>query len=111
VAPATASDESPQILGDKPRTSARAGVSALAHRLLPTSACRAEHDPSPAVVKNGRPFLYDGKLSSGHGDLACASYHAGGNLDNIAWDLGDPNGALQPPPPNQVDYLAGNVER
>ena len=63
------------------------------------------YDPSPAVVKNGRPFLYDGKLSSGHGDLACASCHAGGNLDNIAWDLGDPNGALQPPPPNQVDPL------
>ncbi len=63
------------------------------------------YDPSPLTVKNGRRFLYDGQLSSGHGDLACASCHAGGNLDAIAWDLGDPNGAFQPAPPNQLDPL------
>jgi cytochrome c peroxidase len=45
-------------------------------------------DPSPDVIRNGRRFLYDARLSSGHGDLACASCHAGGgNFDNIAWDL------------------------
>ncbi len=65
-------------------------------------------DPSPAVIRNGRKFLYDGRLSSGHGDLACASCHAGGNLDNIAWDLGDPNGTPQPPPPGQLDPLLTN---
>src|SRR5262249_52515327 len=63
------------------------------------------YDPSPAVIKTGRHFLYDAKISSGHGDLACASCHAGGNFDNIAWDLGDPNGTVQPPPPNQLDPL------
>jgi YVTN family beta-propeller protein len=63
------------------------------------------YDPSPPAIRNGRRFLYDGRLSSGHGDLACASCHAGGNMDNIAWDLGDPNGQFQPPPPGQVDPL------
>jgi YVTN family beta-propeller protein len=65
----------------------------------------AGYDPSPAVIRNGRKFLYDGRLSSGHGDLACASCHAGGHRDGLAWDLGDPNGTFQPPPPGQVDPL------
>jgi YVTN family beta-propeller protein len=62
-------------------------------------------DPSPSAIRNGRRYLYDGRISSGHGDLACASCHAGGNFDGIAWDLGDPNGAQQPPPPGQQDPL------
>ncbi|HEX5044876.1 MAG TPA: hypothetical protein VFV75_18405 [Candidatus Polarisedimenticolaceae bacterium] len=52
------------------------------------------HDPSPAVVKSGRRFLYDGILSSGHGDASCASCHISGDKDGIAWDLGDPGGSL-----------------
>ena len=54
------------------------------------------HDPSPAVVKQGRRFLYDGILSSGHGDAACSSCHISGDKDAIAWDLGDPTGSLAP---------------
>jgi YVTN family beta-propeller protein len=50
----------------------------------------AKFDPSPDVIKNGRKFLYDGQLTSGHGDTACATCHVFGNLDNIAWELGDP---------------------
>jgi YVTN family beta-propeller protein len=67
------------------------------------------YDPSPSVVTDGRRFLYDARRSSGHGDQACASCHAGGgNLDAIAWDLGDPNGQSQPPPPGQIDpFLSG----
>ncbi len=65
-------------------------------------------DPSPSVIKNGRRFLYDGRLSSGHGDLACASCHAGSDMDHLAWDLGDPNGSSQPPPQNQLDPLLTN---
>ena len=65
-------------------------------------------DPSPVVIKTGRKFLYDGRISSGHGDLACASCHAGSNMDGIAWDLGDPNGAFQDPPDGQLDpFLTG----
>jgi YVTN family beta-propeller protein len=52
----------------------------------------ARFDPSPDVIKAGRKFLYDGALTSGHGDVACATCHVFGDLDGIAWDLGDPQG-------------------
>ena len=52
----------------------------------------SQFDPSPDVIKNGRKFLYDAQLTSGHGDIACATCHISGNFDNIAWDLGDPQG-------------------
>ena len=52
-------------------------------------------DPSPPEVRGGRRFLYDGNISA-HGDLACASCHVGGNFDNIAWDLGNPQGRMDP---------------
>jgi YVTN family beta-propeller protein len=48
------------------------------------------HDPTPAVVKQGRPFLYDAALTSRHGDLSCAICHVFGDLDGLAWDLGNP---------------------
>ncbi len=54
-------------------------------------------DPTPLPVKNGRRFLYDGEISSAHGDLACASCHVFGAMDNIAWDLGNPLGEFIPP--------------
>ncbi|MEP7028941.1 MAG: FlgD immunoglobulin-like domain containing protein, partial [Candidatus Eisenbacteria bacterium] len=59
-------------------------------------------DPTPASIRNGRPFLYDAAATSGHGDASCASCHAFANFDNLAWDLGDPQGNYQDPPPNQV---------
>ena len=49
-------------------------------------------DPSPDVIKAGRKFLYDAQLTSGHGDVACATSLTFGNLDGIAWDLGEPQG-------------------
>ncbi len=55
--------------------------------------------PEGPEILQGRRFLYDGSLSA-HGDLSCASCHLGGDLDNIAWDLGDPTGTLQPVPPS-----------
>jgi YVTN family beta-propeller protein len=51
-------------------------------------------DPSPDVIKIGRKFLYDGQLTSGHGDTACATCHLFANFDNLAWELGDPQGAF-----------------
>ncbi len=53
-------------------------------------------DPEPSVVTAGRRFLYDARISSEHGDLACASCHAFANFDNIAWDLGNPQGQMEP---------------
>ncbi len=50
-------------------------------------------DPTPAEIKDGRPFLYNGNISA-HGDLACASCHISGDFDNIAWDLGNPVGQM-----------------
>jgi len=50
------------------------------------------HDPTPAVVKQGRPFLYDATLTSRDGDLSCATCHVFGDVDGLAWDLGDPAG-------------------
>jgi YVTN family beta-propeller protein len=59
-------------------------------------------DPTPSAIVQGRPFLYDAALTSGHGDASCASCHAFSNNDAIAWDLGNPQGNYQNPPPNQI---------
>jgi YVTN family beta-propeller protein len=56
----------------------------------------SKFDPSPDVIKAGRKFLYDAQLTSGHGDIACATCHLFGNFDNLAWDLGDPEGTFLP---------------
>src|SRR5262249_32455252 len=56
----------------------------------------AAFDPSPDVIKIGRKFLYEAPITSGHGDIACATCHVFGNFDNIAWDLGDPTGDFLP---------------
>jgi DNA-binding beta-propeller fold protein YncE len=55
-------------------------------------------DPSPAAVRSGRQFLYDARATSGHGDAACATCHLFGDIDKLAWDLGDPFGAVTPDP-------------
>ncbi len=54
------------------------------------------HDPSDLATREGRRFLYDGIDSSAHGDAACASCHISGDLDGLAWDLGDPSGSMTP---------------
>jgi YVTN family beta-propeller protein len=58
------------------------------------------YDPTPDVIRNGRGFLYDAKLS-GNGTMACAACHIDAEMDLIAWDLGDPNGKMQT---NHVDF-------
>jgi YVTN family beta-propeller protein len=52
------------------------------------------HNPTPAVVQQGRPFFYDAALTSRHGDLSCATCHVFGDLDGLAWDLGNPAGRM-----------------
>jgi len=52
------------------------------------------YDPSPPAARAGRRFLYDARTTSAHGDSACASCHVFGDLDGLAWDLGDPFGAV-----------------
>ena len=54
------------------------------------------HDPMPPALAAGRRFLYDAVGGSGHGDAACSSCHLSGDRDDLAWDLGDPEGDLAP---------------
>jgi YVTN family beta-propeller protein len=50
-------------------------------------------DPVPAVVRSGRGFLFDAKLS-GNGSASCAACHIDGWTDLIDWDLGNPGGTM-----------------
>jgi sugar lactone lactonase YvrE len=52
---------------------------------------QALHNPEPASVVEGRPFLYDASHTSARGDQACASCHIFGDFDSLAWDLGNPD--------------------
>jgi YVTN family beta-propeller protein len=61
-------------------------------------------DPTPQVIRDGRGFLYDAKLS-GNGTMACAACHIDAEMDLIAWDLGDPTGQLQT---NSTSFLGTN---
>ena len=58
----------------------------------------AMYNPEPPSVVAGRPFLYDTSFSSSHGDSSCASCHVSGDFDSLAWDLGNPDGVVQPIP-------------
>lgn len=63
-------------------------------------------DPEPSTVSEGRQFLYDAQLSSATGTTSCGGCHIYGNLDALAWDLGNPDGDLQEKPINIVSASA-----
>lgn len=48
-------------------------------------------NPEPQSIIDGRPFLYDAKLTGSNGEASCASCHVFGDMDDLAWDLGDPD--------------------
>jgi YVTN family beta-propeller protein len=52
-------------------------------------------DPTPQVIKLGRPHLYNTRDSSGLGQAACGSCHVDARFDRLAWDLGDQTGAMK----------------
>jgi MYXO-CTERM domain-containing protein len=56
----------------------------------------AMHTPEPAEVYWGRPIFYDARASSSTGEASCASCHVFGDFDGLAWDLGNPDGAVVP---------------
>jgi DNA-binding beta-propeller fold protein YncE len=60
------------------------------------------YNPEPHSTVEGRPFLYDAVLTSSNGEASCASCHVFGDLDSLAWDLGDPLD-LVIPNPNPAD--------
>jgi DNA-binding beta-propeller fold protein YncE len=69
------------------------------------------HNPEPAAIVEGRPFLYDATLTSSNGEASCASCHVFGNLDDLAWDLGNPDDVvLNNPIPFKIPPVFGVFE-
>jgi DNA-binding beta-propeller fold protein YncE len=64
----------------------------LANNTVTSEIRTGTFDPTPAVIRAGRGFLYDHKLS-GNGTGACASCHVDGDMDFLAWNLGNPDGS------------------
>lgn len=52
------------------------------------------HNPEPPSVIAGRQFLYDATQTSSNGEASCASCHVEGDKDELAWDLGNPDGSV-----------------
>jgi len=55
-------------------------------------------NPEPPSVINGRAMLYEATRFSGNGEAACASCHIFGDMDDLAWDLGNPDAAITTSP-------------
>jgi mono/diheme cytochrome c family protein len=69
-------------------------------------------DPEPAAVSDGRPFLYDAKLTGSNGEASCSSCHIFGDMDDLSWDLGNPDNvpvANPNPKPLQDPTNAPNI--
>ncbi len=49
------------------------------------------HNPEPVNIVEGRPVLYDAFNTSSNGEASCASCHVFGDVDSLAWDLGNPD--------------------
>lgn len=65
------------------------------------------HNPEPPSIIAGRQFLYDAQQTSSNGEASCASCHIEGDKDELAWDLGDPDGAIVSN--NNLVIFGGNV--
>lgn len=68
-------------------------------------------NPEPSSVTEGRDFLYDTQLTSSNGEASCSSCHVFGDMDDLSWDLGDPDGTAfanpnPTPPTNEFPLLA-----
>ncbi len=55
-------------------------------------------NPEPQSVVEGRPMLYDATRFSGNGEASCASCHIFGDMDDLAWDLGNPDAPVTKSP-------------
>lgn len=70
------------------------GISVVNTTQLTEAAHIRMFNPEPAVVTTGRPFLYDANATSSRGDSSCAGCHIFGDMDQLAWDLGNPDDVL-----------------
>jgi DNA-binding beta-propeller fold protein YncE len=107
------------VVLDEPRSRAYVltrfdnGISVVNTQQLTESAHVRMFNPEPAVVTNGRKFLYDAALTSSRGDSSCAGCHTFGDMDHLAWDLGNPDEVLvqNPTPYNTNIPLIGRNRR
>ncbi|MCW7539355.1 hypothetical protein OOT46_16035 [Aquabacterium sp. A7-Y] len=67
------------------------GVSVVDTNALRETAHVRMFNPEPHDVVTGRRFLYDAALTSSRGDSSCAGCHVFGDMDHLAWDLGNPD--------------------
>ncbi|MEC8523871.1 MAG: beta-propeller fold lactonase family protein [Pseudomonadota bacterium] len=65
----------------------------------------AMYNPEPEYITEGRPFLYDARFSSGRGDSSCGSCHLFGDMDGLAWELGNPDGVTTENPRGYVNFF------
>jgi YVTN family beta-propeller protein len=74
---------------------------------------RSMFNPEPTAVTNGRDFLYSALVTSSNGEASCSSCHLFGDMDDLAWDLGDPDGSpvanTNPVPPAVVGTGVDNL--
>jgi hypothetical protein len=65
-----------------------------------------------SAITTGRKLLYSATLTSSNGEASCSSCHIFGDMDDLAWDLGDPDAPFNPnpnPSPPAVDFSPINV--
>jgi YVTN family beta-propeller protein len=70
-------------------------------------AAAALPNPEPAHIVEGRPFLYDAQRSSANGEASCSSCHMFGDMDDLAWDLGNPDDVITKSPLTR--FLGSNL--
>ncbi|MEM7282443.1 MAG: hypothetical protein AAF438_12535, partial [Pseudomonadota bacterium] len=61
-------------------------------------------NPEPLQVVQGRPFLYDADFTSSNGEASCAVCHVFADMDQLAWDLGDPDATVINNPTNDIKF-------
>lgn len=69
-------------------------VSAIDLKTQTVIATRNMHSPESVEIRRGRRVLYDAELTSSNGTASCGSCHIFGDVDSLAWDLGNPDGVM-----------------
>jgi len=65
-------------------------------------------NPEPTSVTQGRFMLYDAVATSSNGEASCSSCHIFGDMDDLAWDLGNPDDSqASNPMPIRLSFGAG----
>lgn len=106
-------DEARGLLWVSSRRTSNIYSVSLSTKVVKTAASR--FNPEPVEIKEGRKFLYDTQLTSSNGEASCSSCHVFGDMDDLSWDLGDPDGSPfanpNPTPPTDefpfIGFLPG----